>query len=386
MTGDAKPDRAKDALAGSRGMTIHVLSEAEFLAGERDYEDLLRRSNADPLFMSWRWAWRWWELHREKFGLSLKAHVAVDEKGRWLGVAPVTERGVSHKGLVKRVRIEPLGNLWRESGAVLTEYQSFPVDASCDRSVMAALVDSMFDSAGWGDFCIKFCPEDSATWRQVIQSATERGLYRRSHDRMYSHRLDLADGFEAFLASLSQRSRLRIYNARKRLKAAGEVRFVVADSGSLEQGFEALNGLHRLRWGVPALTGLRGEHYEETARDLLAAGDLALSFLLLDDEPIAAALNFRCGDCEYGIQSGFRGDVVKRVSPGYLHIGYMIEQACLDGMKYFDFLAGEGKESDYKRHFKAMDRPIGSLQVVRSPALAALYRGYDLLSRVRGQS
>lgn len=201
---------------------------------------------------------------------------------------------------------------------------------------------------------------------------------------MFAHRLDLSDGFENFLSSLSQRSRLRIYNARKRLEAAGDVRFIRADRQSLDRGFEALNGLHELRWGVPALTGLRGTHYADIANEQLDSGDLAMSFLLLNDEPIAAALNFRSGHCEYGIQSGFRGDVVKRVSPGYLHIGYMLEQACRDGLRYFDFLAGEGKESDYKRHFKASERPIGSIQIVRSTGLTALYKAYDVLSRLRG--
>lgn len=375
-TGGGEPGRASD-----RPWSLRVLSEAEFLASEAEYADLLARSDADPLFMGWEWLSRWWALHKEPYGLSLQVHVAEDAEGRWLGAAPVTRRRVTHRRLLRGTRLEILGGLWREDDSVLTEYQTLPVVRGRRGEVVPALVASVLDTPGWADLCLKFCPEQSATWTAFLGAARERGWYARSHDRLYAHRLDLAAGFEAFLASLSQRSRLRIYNARRRLAKVGQVRFVVAGEEDLERAFAALDELHESRWGKPALHGLRGELYRDLARLQLAQAKLALSFLLLDGKPVAAALNFREDGCEYGIQSGFRDDVEKRVSPGYLHIGYMIERACRDGLRHFDFLAGEGKESNYKRHFKAEESPIGSIQIVRSRLLTLVYGAYD---RIRG--
>jgi len=369
------PDRALP-----EGTTTRILSQQEFLASEDQYRNLLKRSDADPLFMNWEWLTRWWELHQGPYQLSLEAHVVQDGNGRWLGVAPITRRRALHRGIFPGIRIEPLGNLWRENGAAISEYQTFPADRDLSGPVSRMLARSVVGTAGWSDLCLSFCPEESATWCDIGDYAHQCGYYTRANERMYSHRLDLSSGFEAFIASLSQRSRLRIYNARKRLQQAGDVRFIVADEATLEDAFRALDELHARRWGDAALIGIRGQLYSEIARQQLDQGRLALSVLALDGEPVAAALNFRSGNCEYGIQSGFRDDVEKRVSPGYLHMGYMIEKACSDGVQYFDFLAGEGKESNYKRHFRASEQAIGSVQIVRNKGIASIYRAYDTLT------
>jgi CelD/BcsL family acetyltransferase involved in cellulose biosynthesis len=87
--------------------------------------------------------------------------------------------------------------------------------------------------------------------------------------------------------------------------------------------------------------------------------------------------NVRLGGTEYNIQSGFDATQSKGISPGYLHFGYALENACEQSIATFDFLAGKGLHRDYKRDFCTQPRPLVTLQSIRARALAWIYKEYD---------
>ena len=87
--------------------------------------------------------------------------------------------------------------------------------------------------------------------------------------------------------------------------------------------------------------------------------------------------NVRIGTTEYNVQSGFDSTASRGISPGYLHFGYCIERACDEGVRDFDFLAGPGRRSDYKRDFATQPTQLATMQAIRSRPLAWLYRQYD---------
>lgn len=62
-----------------------------------------------------------------------------------------------------------------------------------------------------------------------------------------------------------------------------------------------------------------------------------------------------------------------------------MERACVDGTRVFDFLAGEGRNRQYKQDFQTSSRQLTTLQVVRAKHLSLLYRGHDLLRSFSGQ-
>jgi CelD/BcsL family acetyltransferase involved in cellulose biosynthesis len=359
---------------------LRIWSEREFFARKDDYRDLLSRSDADKLFMSWEWLTAWWQLHKEPFRLQLKVFAVEKEDGQVLGLAPMTKRSVRHAGRMLGTRMEPLGTLRGEAEAALTEYVTFPVDRNASgRDLTRRLAQSVFSDAEWDDLCLAFIPTESDTWRSLVEvEAGSGGVYVRPPDYLTARRIDLKDGFQAFLKGLGPKTRLRLYGGRKRLARIGPVEFAVADTTTFSECLAVLDQLHLERWGVPALIGLRGQLYRRIAEEGLADGSLSLSHLAVAGKPLAAALNFRREDSEYGIQLGLSRGAPKNVSPGYVQLGFMIERCCEDGLRYFDFLAGKGGESDYRRHFQAHASRVGSVQIIRSRRMVALYRASDL--------
>src|SRR5690606_40849246 len=53
---------------------------------------------------------------------------------------------------------------------------------------------------------------------------------------------------------------------------------------------------------------------------------------------------------KYNLQTGYQENFHKSISLGTLHFGYQIEAAFRDpDVAFYDFMAGKGKNSDYKK-------------------------------------
>ena len=66
-----------------------------------------------------------------------------------------------------------------------------------------------------------------------------------------------------------------------------------------------------------------------------------------------------------------------------LHFGYLIESAFLNpNIAVFDFLAGNGKNSNYKEHLATDSIALYSFQVIRSLKMRVLYGIKAFVKRV----
>lgn len=365
-------------------MHLRVWEEEEFLSRREDYLDLLERSDADGLFLSWEWLVEWWKAHKEAYGLTLRVFAAEAENGRVLGLAPMMLRPFRHRGGVLATRMEPLGNLAGAEEYALTEYLTFPVDRRESAGITALLARFLLADSPWDDLVLSFVPLDSDTWRMVVdQEAARAGVYVRPADHLLARVLDLEGGYETFLSGLGARSRRRIHHDRKRLARRGRVKFVVADEDNVEECMAVLERLHSQRWGSSAFSGPRGALYRRVVEWAVANGSLSLCYTAVGDHPLAAALNLRRNGREYGIHLAVGGRGFRNVSPGFLHLGFMIQRCCEDGIRHFDFLASAREKRDYRRHFGGTTSVLGTVHLVREKRLALPYRWVDGLRRVR---
>ena len=67
---------------------IETWTEERFSASRADWQELLVRSDADPLFMSWDWQWRWWKHVGRRMGSELVLIAVLDGNSRLRALAP----------------------------------------------------------------------------------------------------------------------------------------------------------------------------------------------------------------------------------------------------------------------------------------------------------
>jgi CelD/BcsL family acetyltransferase involved in cellulose biosynthesis len=351
---------------------------------ENDWSSLLARSDADPLFMSYQWLETWWRLFGQ--GLGGRPVLVVAKTGeRLCGLVPLYRRQVTHRGGFPGTRLEMIGGAWRASGVGLSERMGFLVEVGAAPRILEALASELLADRDWDDLVVTYAPKDGLTAGVLERMAQACGGYLRRPDRMDAWKIPLVNGLDAFRDSLGSNTRARIFGSRKRLSASGQVREWIADTTNLETALDLLDELYRGRWGR-GFNGYLRQLYGTLAVRQTLAGHPAVSVLEYNQRPVSVLLNLRAGGCEYAIASAFREVDVKRVSPGWLHLGMAIERAAQDGMTHFDLLGGNGKHEPFKRHLGGERSELVSFQLIRTPWLALVYRSWDSIRNALSRS
>ena len=91
---------------------------------------------------------------------------------------------------------------------------------------------------------------------------------------------------------------------------------------------------------------------------------------------VSVLYDIRKGRHQYNISMGF-DPCFARLSLGLIHLGYAMEAAAELHVSTYDFLAGTGQRSDYKRHLSQAHRSLSCVQVLRGYLLPSLYRWHD---------
>jgi len=370
-------DTASSEPACAATLTLRRWSIAEWLASEAAWERLLARSDADALFLSWEWLTLWW--HCFAGALSAVPEILAFYRGDELvGVAPLYRHRVVRSRLLRATSVQLIGLSWRDPGALISEYLDVVATTAETDMVRCACVSALLEEQAWTEWVVGFTAA-GREWCEVF-ARTQRGErhYVRDVDRLVSYQADLSGGFGGYLRSLGQSTRRSVWNLRHRLAKGGTVRFdLLAAPEEIDSGFSDLNRLHRLRWQQPAFAGTGLEFHSRLARRLASRGELALSVLRVGSQVVSVLYDIRKGLRQYNISMGFDPSFGSTLSLGLIHLGYSMEAAAERRVSTYDFLAGFGQHTDYKRHLSQARCDLSCVQVLRGYLLPSLYRWRD---------
>jgi CelD/BcsL family acetyltransferase involved in cellulose biosynthesis len=356
--------------------TLRRWTVEEWQRNEIAWSGLLARSSADALFLSWEWLTHWWQCYGVTLGRTPDI-LAFYHDDNLVGLAPLYHRLVMRGGLVLARSVQVIGLSWRDPEPLISEYLDVIASPEDLGAVRHACLRVLLDEPAWTEVVIGLTAAGEQ-WRDAFARGTPvRWHYVRELDRSVSYQADLSQGFVAYLRDLGQSTRRSVWNLRRRLTAHHEVTLEFVAPGDIDGGFSDLNRLHQLRWKRPAFTGKRLLFHTGLARRLASRGELAFSRLRVGGEVVSVLYDIRKGARQYNIKMGFDPAFSSRVSLGLLHLGYAMEAAADQRVAVYDFLAGPGQRSDYKRNLSQAHRDLSCVQMVRGRLLPALYRWRD---------
>lgn len=334
------------------------------------------QSDADPLFNSWCWQTLWWKTYRDIIGGELFL-LAFYRDSTLVGFAPFYICRRTQFGLLSVRSGQLVGMCWRDDRTLISEYLdvvALPNEIDSVRNECARI---MFDEARVTELIIASTAQ-SDCWSSTLE-AHGRGSHStvRNTDASFSYQADLSGGFGAYTARLRASTRRSLLHLRRRLDSRGSVRLMDARPDSACEALSRLNVLHSRRWGECVFVGPRLDFHRQFVDRMAKLGHLRMSALQVGGETMSVLYDLCLGDRQYNIQSGFDPDFDRSLSLGLLHFGYALESAAMAGVKVYDFLAGNGRKTDYKRHLGQYRRRLSSVQYVRSRHLACLYRWHD---------
>ena len=152
--------------------------------------------------------------------------------------------------------------------------------------------------------------------------------------------------FGTYKKQLGSSTRAKYFNRRDRLANYGSLE--ITELSSSQEFFEVLNHFHQLRWGRPCYSSQSMNFFSlfnEGIRD--EGGAPIMQALRVNGEIISVLFDIVWRGTRYNLQSGYIEGRYGQLALGSLHLGIAIEQALSAGQGY-DFLAGNGKHSNYK--------------------------------------
>lgn len=151
-----------------------------------------------------------------------------------------------------------------------------------------------------------------------------------------------------YLAKLSSSTRLAFFNRRARLEKCGNIERRRYHLSEVEAFFSLLNNFHLHRWGKQCYSSQSMAFVRNFCQRLSSCGgEPVFESILVNGEPVSVLFDVIWCNRRYNLQSGYAENFAHKVPLGSLHLGYAIEDALKAGLKY-DFLAGQGKRTDYK--------------------------------------
>ncbi|AMN47452.1 hypothetical protein ACG33_10145 [Steroidobacter denitrificans] len=353
-------------------------SEVDWLASDKEYHRIMSASNADPLFNSWMWTTLWWRI----FGSKLEAKLcvlAIYCKDMLVGIAPFYCRSESRKVFFPTTTVQLVGMSWRNPDVQLSEYLDIVATKDAYLGVQKACIKYIKELYAHPEIIIVSTRAPNM-WVEALEHRFGCASYTRSVDASISYQADIDGGFSVYLSNISASARRSLLNLRRRLERHGRVEFLFINTR--EEALHALhelNLLHATRWGSPAFSGERLEFHSNFILAAMKRGILRMSRLLVGGRPISILYDVRIEKRQYNLQMGFDQTFDNKLSLGLLHLGFSIEDAAHDGVKIYDFLAGEGKKADYKQRLSQASIELRSVQHVDGKVRSCLYRAYDAL-------
>ena len=337
-----------------------------FLKLEKVWNDLLRKSDADTIFLSWEWVSTWWEVFGENKELFMPVFRQGDEI---LGLAPLYKR---KRKIIKILPLREIAFLGG-GGPVRSDYMDLICRPEFYDQCRQEFLDFLRRDTTWDTANLKDLRENSS-----LTDADDGGNLKFSEpneERCYY--IEMPNSFEDYLMELDGKMRRNIRNRRRNLdRDFSSVDFrILEDRDRLPDWMETFKSLHTRRMEKKGVGGKFSSDDYDRFHDLISKkffdqGRLFAADLKLDGKTVACRYNFLYDNKIYDYQTGF-DPVYSRNGVMQALISYIIEYAINNEIREFDFLAGE---ENYKRRFANRERKICNLRIFNSSSRGRIYR------------
>ena len=267
--------------------------------------------------------------------------------------------------------------------SIRSEYFFFEKEEDNLSGTVQQWLDDAMTSA-WDQLYIADVLRSSRTYKVLLEEAADRKLevIHKSVENTYAVDLRHQD-FPGYLKSLGKNTRLKLFNRRNNLAELGTVN-IANLWPDRDAFFDLLDEFHQARWGKRCYRERNREFINLLLDNLHNEGhQIDFSVLSVNDKPVSAVFDICYQGRKYNLQTGYQQNFHKSISLGTLHFGYQIEGAFNNpDLQFYDFMAGKGKNADYKKSLANRSDEFATLLLIRNPLLKFFYRTRSLLLNV----
>lgn len=314
-------------------MKIAELTFDQFLDARTVWDDVLQRSVDNHVFLTWEWLSTWWRFYGDKRRFLL---VTVNDDNKILAAAPLMFSTYRLYGLELR-KIEFIAT-------PASDYHSFLLTEKKPEHAKMMIEHADRVAPEWGCIELQEIPEDSETAR-VLRSISKERPSLEERIQNLCPRILLPSVFEGYLRRLGSSWRRNMRRWERKVSRDYKMDFKIHnDIDTVNDAMKTIFDLHQRRWQSENESGAFSEQrfrsfHLNVARSFAERGWLALNFLTLNDEPVAAGYAFKYRQKLFCYLSGFDPQF-SEYHVGHLRHIHLIKHCIEQGLKEYDFLRG----------------------------------------------
>jgi CelD/BcsL family acetyltransferase involved in cellulose biosynthesis len=317
-------------------LTVNCICDLEqFYAIQPEWDRLVERSDADPVFLSHTWLRTWWEC----FGDGRKLHIILVWADRSLiGAAPLMQSTGWTCGIPLR-RLEAIYNYH-------TPRFDFLIAERHDE-VYAEIWKELSQPDGpWDAVILAQLPEASPTLAALCQHAACADWRYGYWHSPPSPVVPLDGGYETVISRQKPKERYSLRKRLIRLSELGEVELeAITERDRVAEVMPDVLRIEAAAWKGENGTAMNcdrsvAEFYTRLAERTADLGWLRIYFLKLGDKRIALDYTLYKNLTVYAVKIGYDPEY-HAYSPGHLLLQKILQRACAEGYDEYDFLGGD---------------------------------------------
>ena len=327
-----------------------------FEALQNEWNNLLKRSRFDTVFLTHEWLSTWWDYLGEG-KLWILAFRNRDD-GQLVGITPFYLTGVESNEVGSFFGTRTFSIV----GCIeVSDYLDLIIAEGWEGEVYAALLDWLYsdDAPEWDVVDLCNLPQDSLTYVEFPPLAEATGASVNVLQEDVAPQIQLPLRFESYLEEqVDKKQRHEIRRKMRRAEREANIGFhiVTADENLAAEvdDFIALQQASR-EDKADFMTPQMRRFFNAMAQRMMDAGWLQLSFVTVDGDKAAALLAFEYENRYLLYNSGYDPDAHAHLSPGWVQLSYAIQYAIAIGCDVFDFMQGD---EEYKYRFGSQDYKV----------------------------
>lgn len=355
---------------------IEIREKDHFLRLRSTWTDLLVNSADDNPFITWEYLWIYWKY----FGKNKELRILCIENGnnKMIAIIPLRFSHYAFASTLKYKVIEPLGYMGAEYNGFIIPSQEITHSVTLFKLILRYLE----EKNDWDFIYLYEFPETSIVPRMLMKL---NNLFKfEAIKGSICPYIRLPNSIDTLIESLNPNFRK---NLKKRLRKLEKDFKAVElksykDFGTVDEAMNVFFNIHQKRWMSKGKTGVFASEvtrnfFVDIAKIFAEKGWLALYFLTVNDEPIAARYGFAYNRKMYFCLSGFDPNY-SDYAPGHIVNMKVIEKCIRDGFTECDFLHGG---EPYKFYWTNNYRLNVGFRFVNKRRVSA--RVYNLAIKVR---
>lgn len=337
-----------------------------FDALQGEWNDLVQRSIANSIFSTLEWQQNWWHAYHpgQLWVLALRTD---DDQLVGIGSFFISEGSPTSETDAGSATGKILHLVGCED---VTDYLDLIIDRDYLDAGYRALVSYMYNHQdAFERMVLCNIPQHSPTREQFVHVLQDCRFEVEVQQRDVCPVITLGNSFDDYLESLDKKQRHELRRKLRRADGAqdmGVLKWYVVDAEQdLDAHIEQFFDLMRTSQHDKAQFLQNPQHvafFKAMVPTMQRAGWLRMAFLSMNEEPIAAYLNFDYDNRVFVYNSGLNPNKHGNISPGIVLICYLIQQAIADGRTAFDFLRGD---EEYKYRLGGQDTAVYNLTATR---------------------